>query len=136
MRGEKEKMQITIEESREFEHAKRDYLTKKLIVEDMRKQLKNLNDPVNKAQFENKISVDKWAEIVTDNEFKLGYPKARNEEIEAFRSLIKLAGQLMQKRAGPKKWEKIKDVFNPRNLLTQELREKMLDLTLRWNPLT
>jgi len=113
-----------------LEVAKRNYLIAKTACEIVKEQLDKANAPFHKAVEEEKISVACWAEIVTDNEYLLGYDKARELVREAEDKLIETAREGLKNAANQEQWKKLEPVFTCK---FAGIRVKVLDLALRWS---
>lgn len=113
-----------------LEVAKKNYLLAKVACDLVKERLDRANAPIHKAYEEGKITEDRWAKIVTDNEFNLGYDRVRDYLRKAGDSLIEVAKEGLKLQSKPEQWAKLEPVFTCK---FERIREKVLDLSLRWS---
>jgi L-lysine 2,3-aminomutase len=115
----------------EFENAKREYIKAKLIYEAKLKEVKEANKPIHQLLEQGKITEEEWAELTTENDFKLGLYKAMQELIEAEDKLIKIGKQVLEKHITPEQAEQIKQVWDCK---FAHIKQKIIDVLLRIQP--
>jgi hypothetical protein len=77
------------------------------------------------------ITVDEWAEKTTDIEFDMGLDEALQRLIKAEDKLIDAGRRLLETRITGEEAEKIGEVWDCRFVT---IREKVVDVLLRWDP--
>jgi L-lysine 2,3-aminomutase len=115
----------------EFENAKREYIRAKLLYEAKLKEVEEANKPLHQLLEQGKITEEEWAELTTENDFKLGLDKATQELIEAENKLIKIGKQVLEKHITPEQAERIKEVWNCK---FTHIRQELIDVLLRYQP--
>jgi hypothetical protein len=115
----------------EFENAKREYIKAKLLYEAKLKEVKEANKPLHQLLEQGKITEEEWAELTTENDFKLGLDRASQELIEAENKLIKIGKQVLEKHITPEQAEQIKQVWNCK---FAHIRQEIIDVLLKYQP--
>jgi hypothetical protein len=115
----------------EFLKAKTDYVSAKAAYEAVKERASKANKRLDELLEGGVITVDEWAEKTTDIEFDMGPDEAMRKLIKAEDKLIDAGRRLLETRITGEEAEKIREVWNCRFVT---VREKVVDVLLRWDP--
>jgi hypothetical protein len=115
----------------EFLKAKTDYVSAKAAYEAVKERASKANKRLDELLEGGVITVDEWAEKTTDIEFDMGLDEAMRKLIKAEDKLIDAGRRLLETRITGEEAEKIREVWNCRFVT---VREKVVDVLLRWDP--
>jgi hypothetical protein len=115
----------------EFLKAKTDYVSAKAAYEAVKERASKANKRLDELLEGGVITVDEWAEKTTDIEFDMGLDEAMQRLIKAEDKLIDAGRRLLETRITGEEAEKIREVWDCRFVT---IREKVVDVLLRWDP--
>ena len=118
-------------EVEEFAKAKEEYLEAKAAYEAVREKASRANRRLDSLLESGVITVDEWAEKTTDVEFQLGWDEAFQRLVEAEKRLVEAGRRLIERRLTAEEAEKVKAVWDCK---FASIREKVVDLLLKWDP--
>lgn len=115
----------------EFLKAKAAYIMAKAAYEDAKEKASKANRRLDELLDAGLITVDEWAERTTENDFKMGVDDALQRLIEAEDRLIEAGRRLLEERLTAEEAAKISEVWSCK---FASIREKVVDVLLKWNP--
>ena len=115
----------------EFLKAKTDYVSAKAAYEAVKERASKANKRLDELLEGGVMTVDEWAEKTTDIEFDMGLDEAMERLIRAEDKLIDAGRRLLETRITGEEAEKIREVWDCRFVT---IREKVVDVLLRWDP--
>jgi len=124
-------VKFTRKEIKEFERVKKMYLAIKLMYEEACKRAREENRKWDELAEQGKITDEEWAEKTVDVDEKHGVLDLLTRLNEAEDCLIKVGSRLFERCLSEEQRKELKKVWDCKYAT---IREKVVDLLLRWFP--